>query len=334
MRDPLTAQVTVRSYRDADRLIVGALWHAALGREWPLPERAFDAITAGAGALVAEHAGVVVGYVAVRVVKRHASVLVIFVHPAFARRGIGSTLLQAALSAAGRARATQLSLGCGAGAYFWPGVPENLPGAGAFFDAHRWPRDWVAADLIGDIRDFTTPPSLMARAAETAVSFRLCQLADADAVLNFQALHFPQWTDAYRRQLERAGGVLVGVMTDGRLVATCTLDSGDDYRFAALIDGQVGAFGAVGVDPDARGQGIGLALCARASELLAERGNEYCFVGYTHLAGWYAQLGYETWRTYRMSARSVDSPRTLTCSYRQPPVRIAATGGVELRQAL
>jgi N-acetylglutamate synthase-like GNAT family acetyltransferase len=67
---------------------------------------------------------------------------------------------------------------------------------------------------------------------------------------------------------------------------------------AGLVPGAVGAFGCVGVDPAARRRGIGLAMVARACELLAARGAEVCYCAYTYLEDWYVQLGFTRWRGY------------------------------------
>jgi GNAT superfamily N-acetyltransferase len=51
----------------------------------------------------------------------------------------------------------------------------------------------------------------------------------------------------------------------------------------------------------ARGRGIGMALTARGTEIARDRGARTGFIGYTHLAGWYAKLGYTVWEEYIMS---------------------------------
>jgi N-acetylglutamate synthase-like GNAT family acetyltransferase len=58
----------------------------------------------------------------------------------------------------------------------------------------------------------------------------------------------------------------------------------------------------VGVDPAARQQGIGLAMVARACELLSARGAEVCYCAYTYMEDWYAQLGFTRWRGYIMAS--------------------------------
>lgn len=104
------------------------------------------------------------------------------------------------------------------------------------------------------------------------------------------------------------GGALPGTVlvarADGQIVGTCTVEGPAEYDFLwrGLIRGAVGAFGCVGVDPAARSRGIGLAMVARACELLSARGAEVCYCAYTYLEDWYAQLGFTCWRRYTMAS--------------------------------
>lgn len=311
MPDPSLSPATVliRAYRPADRAAVLSLWDRALGQRWPVSPDGFDAIAGPRDALVAERAGTLVGYVAARIGRR-PTIVVVLVAPACQREGLGSQLLQAAVAAL-LDGATEVWLGAGAGVYFWGGVPDNLPAAGPFFDAHGWSRQWVADDLMGNIESFQAPAGAMARAHAAGVVFELAHETDVDAVVNLQQRHFPQRADIYRQQLAGPGDVLVARHEDGRMLGTCTLQGTAAYPFPAVIDGRVGSFAAVGVSPNVRGQGIGLALVARAIELLAQQGYDRCFVGYIrpHLTGWYTQLGFEKWRTHQVGALALTAPR-------------------------
>jgi ribosomal protein S18 acetylase RimI-like enzyme len=118
-----------------------------------------------------------------------------------------------------------------------------------------------------------------------------------------QERHFPNWTAFFEHQLSLPGTVLVA-RADGQIVGTCTVEGPAEYDFLwrGLIRGAVGAFGCVGVDPAARSRGIGLAMVARACELLSARGAEVCYCAYTYLEDWYAQLGFTCWRRYTMAS--------------------------------
>jgi predicted N-acetyltransferase YhbS len=294
----------LRSLRPGDESAVGELWRRALGDLWPIDRERLGEVIGPCEAIVAERAGTVAGFVAARRVGSRGAIVAIAVDPAWLRARVGSQLLEGALRSLRRDGVADVTLGAGAGGYLWPGVPDNLPAANAFFDARGWSREEPVADLVGDVRGFRAPAAVTSRAAEAGVTFEVAQPEDAAHVLRLQERHFPSWTDEFRSALARPGGVLVGRGGDGRAVATCTLDDGADYPFSSLVGDRVGGVGAVGVDPAVRGRGIGLALVATGAEILAARGYERCFVGYTHLAEWYARLGFERWRTYRMGMRA------------------------------
>jgi len=68
-----------------------------------------------------------------------------------------------------------------------------------------------------------------------------------------------------------------------------------------LLGQNVGELGPLGVLEAVRENGIGLALAARVTELLRERGASVRYVGWTWLVDWYGRLGYQVWREYVMS---------------------------------
>src|SRR5262249_43446628 len=130
----------------------------------------------------------------------------------------------------------------------------------------------------------------------------LAAAGDAAEVIALQERHFPDWTPCCEHQLAVPGTVLVA-RAGGRVLGTCTVEgpAEDDFLWAALVRGAVGALGGGGVHPAGRQHGIGLAMAARACELLSARGAEICYCAYTHLEDWYAQLGFSRWRGYTMA---------------------------------
>ena len=68
-----------------------------------------------------------------------------------------------------------------------------------------------------------------------------------------------------------------------------------------LLGDDMGGLACVGTAVAMRDCGIGTALCARATEILQQRGVGYSHVGWTWLLEFYGRLGYQPWREYRMS---------------------------------
>ena len=292
----------LRPFGAEDEPAVLALWAPALP-QWPVSAEAFRAKTTGAGQLVMVTGGALAGYVSVARAQTRAQLTVILVDPACRRTGLGSELLAQARRTLGGG-VKSWSAGSGAGPHFWPGVPEDATDGRAFLHARGFEPVGEMADLIADVARFRAPGWVLGRAS--SVRFELAAQGDAAQVIALQERHFPDWTAFYEHQLTLPGTVLVA-RVDGQIVGTCTVEGPAEYDFLwpALVRGAVGAFGCVGVDPAARRHGIGLAMVARACELLAARGAEVCYCAYTYLENWYAQLGFTRWRRYTMASASL-----------------------------
>jgi ribosomal protein S18 acetylase RimI-like enzyme len=292
------AERELRPYRAEDEPAMLALWAGALPR-WPVSAEAFRSRAIGAEQLVMVADGGLAGYISVARAQARAQLTVIVVDPACRRAGLGSELLAQARRNLGGVKVW--FAGSGAGPYFWPGVPEDAPDGWAFLRAHGFEPAGEMADLLADIARFRPPEWVLGRTG-AGVRFELAAEGDAAEVIALQERHFPSWTAVYEHQLALPGTVLVA-RADGRIVGTCTVEgpAEHDFLWRALVRSAVGAFGCVGVDPAARRHGIGLAMVARACELLSARGAEICYCAYTHLEDWYAQLGFTRWRGYTMA---------------------------------
>lgn len=290
----------LRPYRAEDEPAALALWARALPR-WPVSAAAFRSRAVGAEQLVMAAGGTLVGYISVARAQTRAQLTAILVDPECRRAGLGSELLAQARRNLGSA-VTSWSAGSGAGPNFWPGVPEDAPDGWAFLHEHGFEQTGEMADLIADIARFRPPGWVLSRAGG-GVRFELAVDRDAAEVIALQERHFPDWTAYYEDQLTLPGTVLVA-RAGGQIVGTCTVEGPAEYDFLwrALVRGAVGAFGCVGVDPAARRRGIGLAMVARACELLSARGAVICYCAYTYLEDWYAQLGFTRWRGYTMAS--------------------------------
>ncbi len=298
-----------RAYGAGDQTRVLRLWQATLGSTWPVRAGAFAKTVAELGGLVACAGEDAVAYVAWSrdLVGDKGSVVVVLVHPSWRRRGLGSRMLARASAQLAAAGAATLTLGRGR-SYFWPGVPENLPDAAAFFARRGFAAGGQVADLVGHVRNFQAPAAVMERPED--VRFELADAGLLSRVVAMQRREFPHWARHYARS--SPSNVLTAVNVDGAVIGSAMLEgpfgSDNPFLWSELIGGPVGALGCVGVIPQARTGGIGLALVARASELLASRGVRHCFVAYTHLADWYAQLGFHPWRSYDLASRPVIDP--------------------------
>jgi len=293
------AEHEVRQYRAEDEVAVLELWANALP-QWPVTAAGFRAKTARGVQHVMIAGGALAGYICVARAGTQAQLTAIAIDLAGRRAGLGSALLTHARAGLGGGIRTW-SAGSGAGPYFWPGIPADAPEALPFLRAHGFRRVGEAADLLADISHFRAPEWVIRRA--DGVRFELAAESDAAEVIGLQERHFPQWREFYEHQLTIPGTVLVA-REHGQIVGTCTVEgpAGHDFLWAELVPGAVGEFGCVGVDPTARRRGIGLAMVARACELLSARGASVCYCAYTYLDDWYGKLGFTRWRGYTMAS--------------------------------
>ncbi len=79
----------------------------------------------------------------------------------------------------------------------------------------------------------------------------------------------------------------------GEIASFCIVDDMGEH----IVNGckiRVGGPGCVGTVPEFRRMGIGLAMVARVTEILAGEGFDVSYIHYTGVADWYAKLGHKT----------------------------------------
>lgn len=276
----------------AERECVAALWRAAMPPSWPLLPAGVASLGQG---LIADAAHLPVGFAAVDMA---GSVPLIVVDPRWQRCGIGTRLLAAALEQVRAGGVAEVTAASGGGAAsIWPGVPQDLPAAVAFFASRGWRHSHDTLDLTADLTRYRPPPGAYARAATRGITIARAADADMTNVLAFEAAAFPHWT----RWFSRPEGILIAWDRRGNIAGTLLLDGPDaDTVFAPMLGPAAGTIGCVGVAPPWEGHGIGTALVVRASELLREAGAGNCHIGWTTRESFYRHAGYRPWRRYAM----------------------------------
>lgn len=308
----------------SDATAVFALWQEALGQTWPLTRAMFEHVIHGPATrpdgvnFVAVDHGRIAGFVGTASYGSNAGrvasgcIRALYVAPALQRHGIGTALHDAALGSLRRNGLKQVQLGGGL-VRFWPGVPRNLPPALAFFRALGWDDGFTAYDLLQDLSGYSTPPDIADRMAQLPFRVGAAREEDWPALLEFEDREFPAWSDAYRdaAYLGDYDDALLAWDGDGRVVGALLMVSPrshparTDAPWTALLGSRLGGLGCVGVAAGQRGRGIGLALVARASEILRERGAQYAHIGWTGLVDFYGRLGYAVWREFQISRRDI-----------------------------
>ncbi len=302
---------------------VAALWNTVLGNTYPM-----DAVTL-ANALanpvagqrgrqfIALVEGRVVGFIGTQInqVAPHPPagfILCIVVHPEVQRRGIGSALIHAAMAYFREVGVARVMSG---GKYprIFPGVPSDLPIAAAFFEKHGWLLNRGDADLGRDLRDFTMPPAIQARIEAEGVTIAPGTAADSAEVLELNNTHFAGWADTYKfvASLGDYQDFLVvrdpakGIIGSLIMVGPGSHPRRPDAPWKAIFGANIGGMGEVGIAPDERKRGLGLAMCAVGAEVLRARGVGYCHIGFTSLVDFYGKLGWTVWREYRIGWKEI-----------------------------
>lgn len=308
--------VSIRAYQDADFEAVYGLWQAAMGADWPLTPNFLRRMISGCECyeagdnFVAETAGEIVGFAATQMddTGKSGGILLLMVHPEKRRQSIGRQLHEAATAHLRQHGAENISLAHGGTETLWPGVPLNMAGSVEFFKACGWRFPDTCYDLTRDLADYQTPPGTLERIGQQ-IEIRPTATADeAKMVLAFEQRIFPFWAVYFEMTAQDGRYADILAAWDGaKVVGSLLLDTPDIPGLAPnavwhlMLGAEMGTIGAVGVDETYRERGIGLAMVARASEMLQARGVRQCMIGWTDLLTFYGRLGYTIWRSYAMT---------------------------------
>lgn len=270
--------------RAADVGNLAVLWERALGSTWPVDARRLCQI-ADAGLVIdgdngLDGAALLSG----------SALVALVVDPRVQRTGIGRSLVEATSPA---------SIGSGGSGYLWPGVPDNLDAARAFFSAIGWEDDYQAWDHIVHLAGYEAPLP-----APGGLSFGAATAHDHRGVVVFNEDHFPQWARYFRDLPPEC--TYVARDTNGDIVGTLLLEwsgAGDPGPWTALLGNDYGTLGAVGVIPSMQGKGIGSALVVGGLTSMRDRGVRTCHIGWLVRSSFYQRCGSTPWRSYTVQRR-------------------------------
>lgn len=298
------------------------LWQASLGASWPITTEAFLSTILESGyqegdCVVALLDDRIVGAIVTNMqrgdVGKRGSIMCLFVAPAQQRQGIGSALLHEAIARLKRRGAKTIYLGGGREAYFWGGVPTNLSDAVAFFQAQGWKlrseEDSIDVDLAMNLQGYTTPAWIWERARNAKITVTLAKPEERDEVLEFERQHFLTWANAVENAFTLRRSVVVARTSAGEIAGTCLAylpGHGYSCTWSKLLGPETGCLGEVGVAKRFRGQGIGMAISARATEAFVENDSKMGYVRWLGLISWYGKLGYTIWRSYHTEERPIE----------------------------
>jgi GNAT superfamily N-acetyltransferase len=235
------------------------------------------------------------------------------VDPARQRQGVGTRLLSAVLEGLAEDGIALVHAGANALGPFWQGIPVCLPAARAFFEKHGWEVYETSYDLIMHLGSFSVPEWVMARIRDHGTSVGLARPDEAAAVLAFHEAEWPVYREWFAEEIDQRGTRNIVVAREGTtIVGGVSLLFNDPCspkwtgrQWRCFLGDDMGGLAAPGVAEPKRNRGIGTALVAEASRVLAERGVGNCFVHWTWLVDWYGKLGYRVWQEYWMARKQI-----------------------------
>ncbi|MHA1733080.1 MAG: GNAT family N-acetyltransferase [Promethearchaeota archaeon] len=257
----------------------------------------------------------------------------LFIHPEFRRRGIGTRLLTRLEDYFRSLHAGEydhelkrvVSLGREPGRYFLPGVPEELEGALDFFAEFGYGASGfqTAIDVIGDITSYEEVPQDNQKLADLIEKnrrdgFRVVPFREElrEAAIGFITGEFGQhWVWKVLNHVNDPGADLGEL----QLLVRETADSEPEFSGFALTattkslctgpatlvqgggDPKFGGLGPIGISESVRGRGLGAMLLHDALYHLKTKGVERVLIDWTGhglLERFYGPAGFRLFRTY------------------------------------
>ncbi|KAJ5541543.1 hypothetical protein N7494_006619 [Penicillium frequentans] len=172
--------------------------------------------------------------------------------------------------------------------------------------AHLGIDQWIYTRIFATS---SPPEKYVKRAQDRGFRFAPLQSEDYEACLVGQKKNFSDkagWVEAYvwLHPSKFPSCVMTAFDSEDRQVGWTLMlppcpEMNQSWAFPQICGPKTGLIGCVGVDADHRASGIGLALVCHAVENMKQRGIEGVFVDWVALDGWYEQVGFKTWRSYR-----------------------------------
>ncbi|KAM5443151.1 putative beta-N-acetylhexosaminidase [Microsporum ferrugineum] len=300
--------------RDLSRVI--ELWHKLLPRYAVPPKTLSHVLTRPNGNhFVSRFNDKVVGFVATYANEDRPTTFipVIVVDSVYQGKGIGTALLEHARQYLRRNYpAVSVTIGSSF-PRFWPGVPMDISKEAQDFFIHRGfcPTSGPSArDYTADLHVFEAQKGVLERAETAGFTFAPWKKEQYEECMQKQRKLFGKdsvWMGAYEglAQTGRYNQVMVatdsstGEQVGWTLMQELGIGMTQELAMQPLVGNKSGQIGCVGVTPQARNKGVGLALITHAALDLKRRGMEHVFIDWSNHVNWYERAGFKVWGEYR-----------------------------------
>lgn len=310
----------IRSYRGGDEEAIVELWNLCLARD-PITLEVFerkvllDPNFDSEGCLVAEKDEEIVGFI-LSIFKKFPMyeraidedrgwITSFFVHPKHRRKGIGSALLENALSFLRFHGRKEVWFSPYTPYYFSPGVDvDTYPKGVRFLEGHGFKKVYLALSMKGCLwPDFKVPKGVREieeQLRRNGITVMFLQTKYVYSFLRFLLENFGgEW---YRHSLEMLqrgcfkDQILIALKEKKEVVGYCQYFDGEEYDWEKPGE----HFGPFGVREDMRGKGIGTLLLFKCLETMRQRGIHHIFLLWTdqRAAKLYKKAGLRVARRY------------------------------------
>ena len=224
------------------------------------------------------------------------------VRPNFRGNGIGSRLLRESEEFIVRSGFDRAVLGgTDSGLFIGEVVPTDLPDYASAtlnsFFGHRGYRSESGCMEMKMPSENFDPSKLDIPPCPDGVSFVTAESGDIESLRRAVRSVDPEWVQYFTAE----SPVLIAKL-DGETAGFCIIDENADTVITSG-ENNVGSIGCVGVVPQMRKKGIGLAMVAEAVRRLKQNGCTDVFIHYTYLDWWYGRLGFKTFLRYSFSEK-------------------------------
>ncbi|EKE00009.1 MAG: acetyltransferase [uncultured bacterium] len=302
--------LNLRSYSSNDQEDLWKLYNTSeLGKLWPIKENRLLDVLLGKSDVnnkiqikIMELNKTVIAFICIKnkIVgnENRGVIALVLVDKKYRKRGIGTLLINSAKDWFRETGVTVIKLGGGAGSWLWSGVPKNLNCVDFFKKNSFVIKDELSSDMFQNIEKYAPPKKVYDCLVKENVTITQADPSDKEQILEVEKKYFLDWVDFYKQDLENSKHkeILLAKHEDkiigitGIWVGNCNWD--------LLFENNVGGGKALGIIPEWRGKGIGLALKSYGTEILRDNHVKYCWIGWTYAEDFYKKLGYEVWQRY------------------------------------
>jgi len=303
--------------RDKGEEIV-RLWNKELSKEFPLRKELFyqnsleDENVLIEGSWIALEKEKLVGLIISKVWKEDLEcvknkkdtgyIQVILVDSDYRNRGIGSELLRKAEEALKANGVKTIILGQDPWHYF-PGIPSE------YIDTVEWfkKKGYVEFGEEYDLYCRLNGEGQVTLPVFPEVEFKILDKGQKSNFLEFLNRCFPgRWEYEAVKYFEKGGEGREFVVAEkkGKIIGFCRINDSkspfiaQNVYWAPLFEEELGGIGPLGIDPEERGKGYGLAIVQAGMYFLSQRGIRNIVIDWTNLVDFYGKLGCKVWKKY------------------------------------